>query len=360
MRVAYDTTPMRLSGGGVGTYTRELLAELRGLDDVDVIDVHHDGTDRSSRASRIVGGMTREALYYPRGASRAAARRGADLLHVPASMPARAPRGLPLVLTVHDAIPWTHPEWFTRANALQQRLLVTRAARRADRIITVSATAKQDLVEHVGLREERIDVVHNGISGRFSPAHRDREWLAARFGVEGPAVLSVGTPEPRKNLPGAIAAFAGVRERVPDARLLLVGGDGWLLPDLAERVAALGDAAVVTGRVPDVDLVRLYASADCFLFPSFEEGFGLPPLEAMASGTPVVCSDRPSLPEVVGDAAVMRGPDDAAALADAVVELLSDPERAGVLRESGIAHSAAFTWRRAAEQTRDVYRRLLD
>lgn len=359
MRVAFDVTPARLSGGGVGTYTRELLAALHAAESVDVVEIAHAGTARGLGPGRIVGGLAREAWYYPLGAGRRARAARADLLHVPAAMPAREARGLPVVLTVHDALPWTNPEWFTRANALQQRLLVTGAARRARRVITVSEEARRQLIAHVGIDGDRIDVVHNGISGRFGPQHRDRDWLRARFGVDGPTVLVVGTPEPRKNLSGAIAAFAGVRRSIPGARLIIAGGDGWGLPHLDAVLRPLGDAAVATGRLSEDDLVRLYASGDCLLFPSFAEGFGLPPLEAMASGTPVVCSDRSSLPEVVGDAARLCDPDDHEALAAAVVEVLEDAPCAARLREHGLVRSAEFTWQRAAEGTLAAYRRAI-
>lgn len=359
MRVAYDVTPARLSGGGVGTYTRELLAALQAAGEAEIVEIAHGGTSTGSAPARILGGLAREAWYYPTGAGRRARAAGADLLHVPAAMPARAPRGTPVVLTVHDALPWTNPEWFTRANALQQRLLVTGAARRAQRVITVSEAARRELVEHVGIDDGRIDVVHNGISGRFGPAHRDRHWLRERFGISGPAVLVVGTPEPRKNLPGAIAAFAEVIRTIPEARLIIAGGDGWCLPGLGEALAPLGAAAVATGRLSDDDLIRLYASGDCLLFPSFAEGFGLPPLEAMASGTPVVCSNRSSLPEVVGDAARLCDPSDHAAIAAAVVEVLTDAALAERMRGLGLARSAEFTWRRAAERTLASYRSAL-
>ena len=359
VRVAFDVTPARLSGGGVGTYTRELLAALQAAGGAEIVEIAHAGTSTGSAPARIIGGLAREAWYYPAGAGRRARSARADLLHVPAAMPARAAQGPPVVLTVHDALPWTNPEWFTRANALQQRLLVTGAARRARRVITVSEEARRQLIAHVGIDGDRIDVVHNGISGRFGPQHRDRDWLRARFGVDGPAVLVVGTPEPRKNLGGAIAAFAAVRRAIPTARLVIAGGDGWGLPHLDAALRPLGSAAVATGRLSDADLVRLYASGDCLLFPSFAEGFGLPPVEAMASGTPVVCSDRSSLPEVVGEAARLCDPDDHEALAAAVVEVLEDAPVAARLREQGLARSAEFTWERAAERTLAVYRRAI-
>jgi len=358
MRVAFDTTPLRLGGGGVATYARELLRAFETRTDIEAIDVHHGRTGGASTASRILGGIEREAQYYPRGLAASARAVQADLIHVPAAMPAYA-RDLPLVLTVHDAIPWRHPEWFTRANALQQRLLVGRAARHADLVITDSHASKGDIIDLLRVDPARVEVIPLGISQAFAPTNRDRDWLAGRYGVDGPVVLSVGTPEPRKNLLGTIKIFERVAREVPDAALLLVGGDGWGSDPIAERIAQSPARIIQTGRVDFDDLTRLYASADCFLFPSLLEGFGLPPLEAMASGTPVVSSNRPSLPEVVGDAAFTADPDDHAALTTAVLDVLGDAALADVQRARGLAQSARFDWGTTVEQTIAAYRRVL-
>lgn len=358
MRVAFDLTAERLSGAGVGTYSRELRRALAERGDVALLEIAHAPTGAASTPGRIVAGLRREGVWYPRGLARTARAKEADLIHVPASLPAHG-NGLPLVLTVHDAIPWRHPEWFTRANALQQGLLMRPALRRATRIITVSASAKADIVDLLGLDPARIDVVHSGISDAFSPSLRDRDWLGARFGVSGPLVLCVGTPEPRKNLAGAIAAFTRLARDLPEARLAIVGADGWRHAAIDRAIDDAGPTVLRTGRLGLEDLTRLYASADCLLFPSLMEGFGFPPLEAMASGLPVVCSDRPSLPEIAGDAAILVDPADPAGLAEAVRHVLTDGAHAGGLRDRGLAHAAAFTWPRAAEATAATYLRAL-
>jgi alpha-1,3-rhamnosyl/mannosyltransferase len=358
IRVAFDTTPLRLGGGGVATYARELQSAFATRTDVELVDVHHERTGVGSTAARIAAGIDREARFYPRGLATRARAASADLIHVPAAMPAYS-NGIPLVLTIHDAIPWRHPEWFTRANALQQRLLVGRAARKADLILTDSHASKSDIVELLGVDASRVEVIHLGISPAFSPANRDRDWMAERHGINGPIVLSVGTPEPRKNLLGTIEIFERVARDVPEASLMLVGGDGWGADAISARIAASPRRIIRTGRVDFEDLIRLYASADCFLFPSLLEGFGFPPLEAMASGTPVVCSDRPSLPEVVGDAALTAAPDDTEALVRCVTQALGDRSVAATLRERGLAQSASFSWARTADQTVAAYRRAL-
>ena len=358
MRIALDTTPLLLGGGGVATYTRELMGAFETDSEVDVITTQHDRTGASSVLGRTIAGISREGFYYPRGLARGAQAAGTDLIHVPAAMPAYSTT-LPLVLTIHDAIPWRHPEWFTRANALQQRLLVGRAARQADLVLTDSHASKRDIIELLRVPEERTTVIHLGVSPAFSPALRDTQWLAERFGITGPVVLSVGTPEPRKNLTGALSIFERVSRKLPEATLLLVGGGGWRSKDLDQQIAACSGRVVRTGHIDFAELTRTYASADCFLFPSLLEGFGFPPLEAMASGLPVVSSDRPSLPEVVGEAAITASANDHQALATAVLKILTNETIAGDMRARGLAQAAQFSWARTASETVAAYRAVL-
>ena len=358
LRVAIDTTPLRLGGGGVATYARELLAAYAESRDVEVVPIEHGRTGASSSIGRIVAGIERESRYYPRGLAVAAQAAGADLIHVPAAMPAYS-KSIPLVLTIHDAIPWRHPEWFTRANALQQRLLVGRAARRADLVLTDSHASKRDIIEFLRVPEEHITVAHLGVAPGFSPTLRDTQWLSERFGITGPVVLSVGTPEPRKNLAGTLSIFERVSRELPEATLLLVGGGGWHSDDLDHQIAACAGRVVRAGHIDFAELTRTYASADCFLFPSLLEGFGFPPLEAMASGLPVVCSDRPSLPEVVGAAAITAPPSEQEVLAAGVLKVLTDETIAGDMRARGLAQAAQFSWARTASETVAAYRTVL-
>lgn len=358
MRVAFDSTPERLSGAGVGIYARELREGLATHPGITVLNAAHQATGRGGVPRRIAAGLAREGWFYPYGLERAASELHADVIHTPASVPALS-RRIPLVVTIHDAIPWRYPEWFTRANAAQQRLLVSHTAKRATRVITVSDASKSDLVEIVGLDPDRIDVIHNGISPAFRPELRDVEWLRATHGVAGPIILSVGTPEPRKNIIGSLAVLQRVRREIPDATLLLVGDDGWRSGELEAQLARAGTSVIRAGRLSFEKLTRTYASADCFLFPSLREGFGFPPLEAMASGLPVVCSNRPSLPEVVGAAALTADPDDHDSLASSVVSVLRNAAVVATLREAGLRQSAEFTWSKSIEKTIQSYRRAL-
>ena len=359
IRVAFDTTPLSLGGGGVATYARELRHGLEEDPNVAVHELRHEATAHASGKFRITAGVSREANWYPRGLAHAARAANVDLIHTPAAMPVRG-HDLPVVMTIHDAIPWRHPEWFTKANAIQQRVLVGGAARAAQLVLTDSDASRRDIIEFLRVDPERVETIHLGISPDFSPTLRDPEWLSSRFGTSGPVVLSVGTPEPRKNLAATVSIFERVITDIPDATLLLVGGDGWGADEIGERITRLGPQAIRTGHMPFDDLTRTYASADCFLFPSLLEGFGLPPLEAMASGTPVVCSNRPSLPEVVGEAARTMDPHDIEGLAGAVTSILTNVRLARELRRLGLEQAGRFPWSRTVEQTIAAYRRALE
>jgi len=268
------------------------------------------------------------------------------VLHCP--MPLAPPRrfGLPVVVTVNDAIAWDHPEWLTRAHALHARLVLAPAARAADVVLVPSAHTRERLLARVrGLDPERVLVTPYGIDSAFSPG-------TSRDGA--PYLLAVGTLQPRKNLEAALQAFERLVADGLEHRLVVVGSRGWRDAELVARLERSPAAGRIelSGRVEDAELVSLYRGAACLLFPSRAEGFGFPPLEAMACGTPVVASTAGSLPEVIGAAAPLVEPDDAAGLAAAVAGVLADP---APWRARGQAHAARFTWARCAEQTVAAY-----
>jgi glycosyltransferase involved in cell wall biosynthesis len=346
-----------MNRAGTGRYVRELLSSLQ----------HHPGVQvephaASSRrpvtpVSRLTQGIYREAVYYPLAIARHARRAGVDLVHCPAAFSPRV-CDRPLVVTIHDVLPLRYPELFPRVVVAHSRMICGRAARRSARVIAVSEHAKGELVEFLGVPPERIAVTRHGVSTRFGPRAVDRGWLSERFGIDRRFVLCVGTLEPRKNLVGALRAFRLAAESVDDALLVVAGGKGWRHADF-DRELGNTDRVRLTGRVSDEELAQLYAAAGCFLYPSLHEGFGLPVLEAMASGTPVVTSDRTSIPEVIGDAGISVGPRDIEALADAVARVLSDQKLAAELRARGLDRAAGYTWDACAEATVAIYREVL-
>jgi len=279
----------------------------------------------------------------------------ADLWHAP--HPA-VPLFLPCrwMVSCHDAIAVQHPAslaapWRRPVAAL----LLHRAVRAARAVVTVSEVARADVVNVLGAPAARTTVIHHGVEPRFAP--QSEETVAAlrqRLGLPPAYALHLSSGKPHKNLPRLLDAWRAVAGSGPGAGLVLAiaGGEA---PSRRE-VAAADPAVRFLGPIREDDLPGLYAGARLFVFPSLVEGFGLPVLEAMACGTPVVCSNASSLPEVAGEAAVLCDPSDTAALAAAMTRMLADPDLRTALRQRGLARAARFTWGEAAERFVRVYR----
>jgi glycosyltransferase involved in cell wall biosynthesis len=279
-----------------------------------------------------------------------------DLFHGPVNaLPLAAPcRG---VITIHDLAFLAHPDAFNAAKRRYLALITALSARRAARVIAVSHFTRLEVIRRLRVAPGKVATVHNAADPAFAPRPPD-EIARFRAAHDLPArfILSVGTLEPRKNLVGLLDAFARL---LPDteADLVVVGGQGWLYAEALARVAALGLTGRVhfAGHVPDADLPLWYNAAAAFVYPSRYEGFGLPPLEALACGTPTITSAAASLPEVVGDAALLVEPRDPDAIAAALRRVLSDPTLRARLAAAGPPRAATFTWARAAAATRAVY-----
>lgn len=271
--------------------------------------------------------------------------------------PAPRPDGPAYVATVHDLTTLTHPRHHTVLNRLVHRRRLAWIRRHARRVIAVSGSTARDLSD-AGVDRGRIDVVHEARGHDVEPA--DLREVRDRYGIEGPYILTVGTLEPRKNHVRLIRAFEALDHR--DIELVLVGGDGWRsgAPKRAIRASRARARIRRLGAVPDADLAALYAGATVFAYPSLYEGFGLPVLEAMAAGTPVLTSDVSSLPEVAGDAALLVDPGSADAIRSGLDRLLHDPGLRDRLAERGRAREREFSWERTAQETLTVYRTILN
>ncbi len=265
------------------------------------------------------------------------------------------------VVTIHDLFADVEPSWFPPRVAVQLQRAQRRAARVADAVVAVSECTRRDVVERYGVAPERVHVVHNGVDlermhPRAEPAEVER--VRARFGLCGPFILCVGSLMPWRNAPALLEAVALLRERKRlDHELLFVGRDIWGSDPTRSIVEERGWKAWahVAGYADDTDLPALYRSASLFASPSLYEGFGIPPLEAMACGTPVVASNRGAVPEVLGEAAVLVDPTDVEALATAIERAIADVDLRRDLREQGLARAARYRWDRAAEATLRVY-----
>jgi glycosyltransferase involved in cell wall biosynthesis len=360
IRVTYDIAPMSLNRAGEYRLAAAMMGALDARDDVDLHTVTLTRRRPETGLQRVLYQGLTEAVYYPLMVGRAARRDRADIVHYPRHLVTPAAGvNVPTVLTLSDIIPITHPQYFSDLIVLHQRLVTPGAARRATRVMTGSHATRDAILDAWGLPEERVAVVPYGVEPRFRPVEPDPE-LTARLELDGtPYVLCVGTLEPRKNLVGVIRAMARVHERFPEHALVVTGGRGWRTAELDAELARSRTRVVPAGYVSDDDLVSLYSGAACFAYPSFLEGFGFPVLEAMACGAPVVTSDRSSLPEVAGDAAVLVDPHDPDAIAEGIAAVLGDADRAAELRRRGRERARALSWESTAEGTVRVYREAL-
>jgi len=266
------------------------------------------------------------------------------------------------LLTVHDLSFLHHPEAFVPALLRYLERVVPRSIARADLVLADSAHTRFDMVSRLGVPPDKVRVLYSGVRPCFQPkpaSSGERERLQARYGFgEGPYVLSLGTLQPRKNYVRLIRAFNQLPDHLAD-QLLIAGGRGWLYEEILAEARQHADRVRLLGFVDDTDLPALYRHAALFAFPSLYEGFGLPVLEAMACGVPVVCSNSSSLPEVAGDAALLVDPLDTDRLAVAMACVLGD----AVLRQDmvarGLAQASGFTWELAARQLCDAFDVLL-
>ncbi len=283
------------------------------------------------------------------------------LFHAPDFVLPPVRPGTRTVVTVHDLSFVRDPDTVMPGMAEYLNRWVPASIQRADHVIAVSEATRQDVIEFYKTPPDKITVLYHGVTSEFQPV-QEPERLAAvrrRYGLEDrPFVLSVGTIHPRKNYRRLIEAFARVD---PAVLLVIVGSKGWSYAEVFAEVdrLELADRVHFTGYVAEDDLPALYSAADLFVYPSLCEGFGLPLLEAMACGTPVVTSNQSALPEVVDRAGLLVDPYDVEALAGTITALLADPDRRRHLAEIGLARAAAFTWDKTARQLLQLYQKIL-
>jgi glycosyltransferase involved in cell wall biosynthesis len=357
----------KLDDYGIGTYIRNLIFQLDKSDSGrEFLLYRKPGTDPGVLPQGMKNTVEKAGLYSllePFRLGRSARRARIDLLHCPHYVTPFAP-GCPMAVTVHDLIHLLFPEYLPNRGALRYaRFFLKRAAKRASVIFAVSERTKQDILHHLPAREDQVVVTHNAVDPQMtrSPEPDGLEDTRSRYILNHPYVLYVGNLKPHKNLVGAVEAFASFRRRAgSEWRFVFVGSQtaGNEVHRAIER-AGLKGAVRFLGFVPDKHLLPIYYLAGLFLFPSLYEGFGLPPLEAMAAGTPVVSSNSSSLPEVLGDAALLVDPHDPEAMASAMLRIISDDELRWQLIERGRKQVEKFSWRETARKTLEGYTRAL-
>jgi glycosyltransferase involved in cell wall biosynthesis len=350
--------------GGMEVYARELIPRLAALPGLELVALvnREAASDRDAPwgrdvPMRVVPVQARNRVEWVRGEQqhvpRLAAEEGVDLIHSLASTaPLRS--AMRRITTIHDLNYKLVPDAHFGLRALGMRVLVPASARRSHRILVDAESTKRDLALHLGTPLGKVDVAPLGVTPSPPVAPSDEVDLRARLSLgDGPVLLTVSAKRPHKNLLRLLEAVARLE---PRPVVVLPGYPTPHEAELRERAAALDVRAVFPAWVSAEDLEGLYALASAFVFPSLAEGFGLPVLEAMARGVPVACSDRSSLPEVAGDAAILFDPFDPRAIASALQRIPAEAER---LRVAGRERAARFTWERCAEQTAAAYARTL-
>jgi glycosyltransferase involved in cell wall biosynthesis len=367
MRIGFDGTPLQYVRSGVGIYAEQLLRHL--------VQVRPQWKyllySNKPFTENSIPGLTPFAGHFP--LSRwlwmqfklpfVIPQSQVDLCHFANNS---APLGCtsPYTITIHDASLFLFSQYHPRSRLLALRLLLPQVARRAQAVITVSHASRKELIEILHLPPEKVRVVYSGVSHEFRPLRDEgkRARLRQRYHLPQKFVLYVGTIEPRKNLCRLVTAFAGVQAYQPDCHLVLVGPDGWMMNGTLEKeavLAGLSGKVHYLGFVPQEDLPGIYSLATVFAFPSLHEGFGLPLLEAMACGVPVVTSNRSAMPEVSGPAACLVDPDSVESIAEGLNSLLNSAAQRDWHVEQGFQHVHQFSWEQTAQETAVIYEQIL-
>jgi glycosyltransferase involved in cell wall biosynthesis len=370
MRIAIDARKLR--DYGIGTYVRNLIRELARIDSTTRYSVLC--REQDCEVVRDLGpnfhAVTESAGAYSIGEQFAVPldlrREHADLFHAPHYVlppltPCRS------IVTIHDCIHLRFPQYLpNRLAYAYAKASMWAAAHRAARVITVSEASKRDILSYFNIPESRVEVIYNAIDERFwrEPPADEMDRVRERYQLNAPFVLYTGTIKPHKNLERLIEAFNMLRQApfLKHVQLLIIGDEISKYAALRRTVHRykLHKHVRFFGFVSDRTLAALYRLADVFVFPSLYEGFGLPPLEAMASGTPVITSNVSSLPEVVGEAALMIDPYDPEAIAGAMRRVLTDASLRSELRTRGLDRARSFSWERSIRRVRDIYDEVLN
>jgi glycosyltransferase involved in cell wall biosynthesis len=367
LHIAIDAHSVGAQLAGNETYAVNLIEALAQIDQTNLYTLYVTKPAAIDRfANRWPNFKVRQTLPHtplvriPLTLSAELRRHPVDVLHVQFTAPPFAP--CPVVTTIHD-LSFEHlPETFKRRSRAQLRLTVRRTARKAALILTLSAFSRRDIIETYAVDPDRVIVTSAAAPAHFKPVASETELKASRdrYGIRANYLLSLGSIQPRKNLTRLIEAFQWLRTARPDdelPQLVLAGKRGWLDDQVfrAARQNALNESVKFIGYVPDADLPALYSGAQCFVYPSYFEGFGLPVLEAMQCGAPVIAGNQTSLPEVAGAAALLVDPFDTRALSAAIARVIDHPDYRAELRVKGLKRAAEFSWIETARLTLKAY-----
>ncbi len=366
MRIGIDARLVFYHQAGIGQY---IIRLTQALAQIDKINQYHLFMSRKDK-TRIIEqpNFRRQRLWTPshhrferQAISLELLPFNLDVLHSPDFIPPASSRA-PSVITVHDLAFLLYPRFLTR-NSARYYGQVDVAARSVEHIIAVSESTKKDTVRLLGVPPEKISVIYEAANPLFRPIEDPAvlNHVHERYGLPRTYILFVSTIEPRKNIPTLLRAFRRLLDNYrTDAVLVIAGNRGWLVEEVDSVIdqLKLGNSVRCLGGIPNEELLHLYNAARVFVLPSFYEGFGLPPLEAMACGTPVIVSNVSSLPEVVGDAGWLVNPEDVEGLTVAMHRVLTDDDLHQQMRLKGLKRASIFSWNRAAVETLGVYEKI--
>ncbi|MFA6002130.1 MAG: glycosyltransferase family 1 protein [Thermoleophilia bacterium] len=363
MKIGFDAR--MIAWKGVGTYSRNLLKQFAQVPDMEVVCfVNDDTAGRLPAGANFTKVSINEEVFSSRNLNKignAVNKAGCSLFHTPYVV---APGNLecPLLVTAHDIIPLLFPNSIPsfRLRRTYKGLLAD-AVQRADHIITVSTVSQSYLLAHFNMSLSKVSVILDGVGSEFGP--RDDEEIKSvckKYGISGPHILWLGEFIAHKNVDALVNAYSTLSSKLRARYSLVLAGDtkaDWKDVKKEAGRRGVGERVLFPGFIDDQDLPALFSSADLFVYPSLYEGFGLPPLEAMACGTPVICSNSSSLPEVIGDGGLLVAPRPAA-MAAAITEVLAKENLRQRLRRRGRERAALFSWEKSAAKTLDLYREL--
>lgn len=371
MKIGIDARPAVLNRGtGIGTYTYQLIKNLHKLgtghefryfwpgDEYRALDINHDEVFNNIQKHK---DNYWEKVYI----STCLEQEKIDIYHVPQNgIGIPTPKKSLLVVTIHDLIPYVSPGTTSKGYLKTFIKQMPRIVEQSDVIITVSEHSKRDLLNFFKLPEEKIKVIYEAPEPIYQPMEKDqaRKSAADKYGLEHPYILYVGGFGPRKNIKSLVIAFAKICNDLPQKyQLVILGKKEKDYSDIIILAEALGlkNDIIFPGLAPVEDMPYLYNGSHLFVYPSFYEGFGLPPLEAMACGVPTITSNVSSIPEVVGNGAIKINPYNTIELAQAMFDVLTDPSLAEQLTERGLCRAGDFSWRKTAEETLKIYETLI-
>ncbi|MFC1959441.1 glycosyltransferase family 4 protein [Chloroflexota bacterium] len=365
MRIGIDLSITKINLAGTGIYTAGLYAAMQNLDTehtlIALSNYKNPVTRKPKTLAARLGALQQDLLWGQILLPWQTARQKIDLLHVPTGLAPVVPTS-PIVLSILDVLVLTMPENFPKWQRTYSRMVLPRVARQASMILTISEFSKQEIIKQLDVPPERVAVTYLSVSPEFKPQGPVVvESILDPNILNTPFILAVGTLEPRKNITRLVEAFARLKKKGYPHKLIHVGGKGWLYDEIFEAVHELNlvNDILFLGRQPLATLVALYNKATVLVYPSLMEGFGLPVLEAMNCGCPVVTSNVSSLPEVIGDAGIQVDPLDTRQITTAIEQVLDNEELAAQMRQKGLLRAREFSWQRCAQETIDVYEQVV-